>query len=95
MSGAGKTPYSRGGDGRAALSNAAREFFAWHGCNGWDGCNGRFHRCGGNIIRDKWDITNQFDMIFGSAWGLSPPQMAILEGKTMIHRIFLALHKLI
>jgi hypothetical protein len=67
MSGAGKTPYSRGGDGRAALSNAAREFFAWHGCNG------RFHRYGGNIIRDKWDITNQFDMIFGSAWGLSPP----------------------
>eukprot|EP00927_Polykrikos_kofoidii_P034824 TRINITY_DN29458_c0_g1_i1.p1 TRINITY_DN29458_c0_g1~~TRINITY_DN29458_c0_g1_i1.p1 ORF type:complete len:813 (+),score=130.49 TRINITY_DN29458_c0_g1_i1:182-2440(+) len=28
LKGAGKTPYSRGGDGRAALANAAREFFA-------------------------------------------------------------------
>ena len=28
VKGAGKTPFSRGGDGRAALSNAAREFFA-------------------------------------------------------------------
>jgi len=28
LKGAGRTPYSRGGDGRAALANAAREFFA-------------------------------------------------------------------